>query len=609
MDNYHYAIIGNSTSAALISKDGSIDWLCLPFFDSPSLFARLLDQDKGGHFKITGVDTVRVSSGYISNTPIFKTVIETADGVLEIRDYMPRFVEGQDNYYCPPEIHRDILVVSGRPRVRIELVPRPNYALGEADLRCAGDYIKIISRVGEYNSFYLYSNIDHQRIIDGQPCELPEKAYILLSYNEKMAPVNGDKIYLEYEKTKTYWLDWVSKIKFPPRHKEMVLRSMVTLKLLMFQRTGAVIAAPTTSLPEIIGKDRNWDYRFCWVRDASMIIDLYLRVGDARSATRFINFILNRMLLKHDNIAVMYGINGEKELTEQTLDHLAGYEGSRPVRIGNAAYFQKQNDVYGEMIEMIYAYFVVNKRAGIAFDEEIWTVVRSLVRDVQSIWQEPDSGIWERRQDLEHYVHSKMMSWVAVDRAIKIARFIGRPEYVERWAPLAEQIRQDILTKGWNEELQSFTMSYGSKMLDASNLLMLHYGFLDRRDPRMVSTVQKTYEHLVRNQLTFRYLEEDEFGAPENAFIVCNFWMINALYLIGEVDRAREMFDHILGFANQFGLYAEDIEVATGRLTGNFPQGYSHLALVQTALLLETEYNWSDAVLSSAQQRDNGWAR
>jgi alpha,alpha-trehalase len=427
-----------------------------------------------------------------------------------------------------------------------------------------------------------------------EPISLKGTSYILFSYHEKLEDVNTDKVYIEYEKTKTYWLDWVYRTKAPRQHKDMVIRSAITLKLLTYQKTGAVIAAPTTSLPEIIGKNRNWDYRYCWIRDGSMIVDLYLRIGHLKSATGYMNFILNRMLLKRANIAIMYGINGEKVLEEKALSHLSGYENSRPVRIGNDAYLQRQNDLYGQLIEAIYTYFILNKRIKADLNEEIWTAVRTLAYVASQEWRNPDQGIWERRGEPKHYVHSKLMSWVAMDRAAKIAQRIGKGQYGQRWLGIADEIKEDILTHGWNDKLQSFTMYYGAEELDAANLLMFHYGFLEKNDHKMISTVKKSMDVLVRDNFAFRYLEEDEFGFPENSFIVCTFWMINALYLTGEKEKARAMFDNILSHANKFGLFSEDIEIKTGRLTGNFPQGYSHLAFIQTVLLLETDYNWND---------------
>jgi alpha,alpha-trehalase len=594
MKNYDYAIIGNCTTAALIGSDCSIDWLCLPYFDSSSVFARILDEGNGGYLKITGVDTIKTSQSYIPHTPILKTVFETKDGVFEVRDYMPRFINAGEDCYCPPEIHRDILLVSGNPKIIFQLKPMPNYAIAEPIFINDGNYIKIVSQKGPYNSFYLYSNLDLDKIIKAEPVQLKGTSYVLFSYHEKLDDVNTDKVYIEYEKTKTYWLDWVYRTKAPKQHKDMVIRSAITLKLLTYQKTGAVIAAPTTSLPEIIGKDRNWDYRFCWIRDGSMIVDLYLRIGHLNSATSYMNFILNRMMLKRANIAIMYGINGEKVLEEKALAHLSGYENSRPVRIGNDAYLQRQNDLYGQLIEAIYTYFILNKRIKADLDEEIWTAVRTLAYIASQEWKNPDQGIWERRGQPRHYVHSKLMSWVAMDRAAKIAQRIGKSQYAQRWLGIADEIKQDVLKNAWNEDIGSFTMYYGSKELDASNLLMFHYGFLNANDQKMISTVKKSMDVLVKDNFAFRYLEEDEFGLPENSFIVCTFWMINALYLIGEKQKARDMFDNIANHANRFGLFSEDIETKTGRLTGNFPQGYSHLAFIQTALLLETDYSWSD---------------
>jgi len=438
----------------------------------------------------------------------------------------------------------------------------------------------------------LYSDLDLDAIRCGRIIELKASSFFLLSYHEKLSRIDQEKIYLEYEKTKSYWMDWVYRTRVPDRYKEILIRSVITLKLLMFQRTGAVIAAPTTSLPEIIGGDRNWDYRYCWVRDASMIIDLYARMGHIHSAERYIQFILERMLVKHENIAVMYGINGERIINERILGHLSGFEGSRPVRIGNAAYRQKQNDVYGELIEAFYSYYIANPLQSKDLDEELWTVVRSLANQVIDTWRSPDCGIWERRGSEHHFVHSKVMSWVAMDRAAKISRHVGKDRHIAKYLAVADEIKHDILTHGWDQELNSFVMFYGSKDFDASNLLMLHYGFLEPSDPRIKGTVEAALKNLVRNGFVMRYTADDEFGSPKNAFIVCTFWMINALYLTGRREEARGMFEKMTGHINRLGLLSEDIDPKTGVLTGNFPQGYSHLALIQTAFLMETNYQW-----------------
>jgi GH15 family glucan-1,4-alpha-glucosidase len=597
-DNYHYGLIGNCTSAALVSKNASIDWLCLPFFDSPSVFARLLDRYRGGFFQIEGVDTTDISQHYIKDTAILKTIFETEHGSFETNDYMPRFVLGQKEYYCPSEIHRSLRVLSGSPRIRVKLYPMPNYALGGVTYGMHDDYVKMISTQGSYMSFYLYSNLDMTQVIRGEEISLPPYAYTVLSYHEKLENFTMETIYHQFEKTKAFWLDYVDQIRYTARYREDVIRSAITLKMLSYQRTGAIVAAPTTSLPEIIGGERNWDYRYCWIRDGGMTIDLYSRIGDAETSERFMQYILQRLPFKNDPIQIMYSIDGEKFLEEKIQSHLTGYEGSSPVRTGNGAYNQKQNDLYGQLIEAIYTFFLFNKtvkdRDKIQINEEIWTLVRSLVNHLMQVWQQPDSGIWEFRGIERHFTHSKLMSWVGMDRAAKIATFLGRHKYVQSWQQLADQIKNDILQNAWSDTAQAFTMFYGSDAFDASNLLMLHYNFLPPDDPRIISTVHQYYKRLVKNGFMFRYDIEDDFGEPANAFIVCTFWMINALYIIGERKKAQQMLDHILKYRNHLGLLSEDIEVCTGRLTGNFPQAYSHLALIQSAFTLETDYNWLD---------------
>jgi GH15 family glucan-1,4-alpha-glucosidase len=597
-DNYHYGLIGNCTSAALISKDASIEWLCLPFFDSPSVFARLLDRYRGGFFQIEGVDTADINQRYIKDTAVLKTIFETKDGSFEINDYMPRFVLGQKEYYCPSEVHRSLRLLSGSPRIRVKLYPMPNYGLGGVTYERHDDYVKMISTQGGYMSFYLYSNLDMTKLLQGEEIILPPYAYTVLSYHEKLENFTMEKIYHQFEKTKAFWLDYVDQIRYPDRYREDVIRSAITLKMLSYQRTGAIVAAPTTSLPEIIGGERNWDYRYCWIRDGGMTIDLYSRIGDAETSERFMQYILQRLPFKNDPIQIMYSIDGEKLLEEKIQDHLEGYEGSSPVRTGNGAYKQKQNDLYGQLIEAIYTFFLFNKtvkaREKIQINEEIWTLVRSLVNHLIRVWQQPDSGIWEFRGMEHHFTHSKLMSWVGMDRAAKIAAFLGRHTYVKNWRQLAGQIKNDILQNAWSNKAQAFTMFYGSEAFDASNLLMLHYNFLPPDDPRIISMVHAYYKRLVKNGFMFRYDVEDDFGEPENAFIVCTFWMINALYIIGEREKAQKMFDHILKYRNHLGLLSEDIEVYTGRLTGNFPQAYSHLAMIQSAFTLETQYNWLD---------------
>ena len=592
MNKYPYGLIGNGVIAALVSEKASIDWMCMPYFDSPSAFAKMLDSKKGGSFKIEGVDTVQIKQEYLRYTPILKTRVQTKEGVFDIYDYMPRFLKDSGDYYCPAEIQRSVRVVSGKPKIRVMLDIRPNYGASGCRVERHDDHTKFLSDGGDYYTYYLYTDANVEDILESREFAPAESAYFTLSYHEKIRPFNADRVYSEFERTKSYWLGWVDKTSVPAKHRDMIIRSMITLKLLMYQRTGAVIAAPTTSLPEILGKERNWDYRYCWIRDASMITELFGRLGHIESSSKYMSFILDRMLLKNDGISVMYGIHGEKVLTEKTLSHLEGYEGSKPVRLGNDAYLQRQNDLYGELLDAIYTHFEFHQKTGFHFDQELWTAVRSLVNWSKLSWEDPDNGIWEYRGGVQHHVFSKLMNWVAMDRAGRIARIIGKEEYADDCFKTAERIRQNIYEKGWNEEVSAFTMYYGSRQADAAVLLMPHYGFLPKDDPRIISTVEFCFNELVQNGFVMRYTADDDFGQPENAFLICTFWMINALYLVGRQNESREMFDRAVNTANHLGLMSEAIEPLTTRQTGNFPQGYSHMAFIQSALLLETDYQW-----------------
>lgn len=576
----------------MVSSDASVDWLCMPNFDSPSLCARLLDEQKGGYFKIEGINTLNIVQSYVKHTPILKTRVETTDGIFDIYDFMPRFVKDNQHYYCPSEIQRNIRVISGKPRVKIQVHLRPNYGSSDVETIQDQEYIKFISKSGEYHSFYLYTDLDFKNIIGQDEFELPASSYLVLSYHQKIRPFNADRNYVEFELTKSYWLAWVHRTTVPAAHREMVIRAMITLKLLMNHRTGAVIAAPTTSLPEIIGKERNWDYRYCWTRDASMIIELFSRLGHFNASAQYMDFILERILSKHENIAVMYSIYGEKILDEKILPHLSGYKNSKPVRVGNEAYRQVQNDVYGELLDAIYTYFTINHKAGFQFDQELWTVVRSLVNNASEVWKNPDNGIWEYRGEAQHHVFSKLMNWVAMDRAGRIAKIIGKEKYSNDCFQKAAEIKDNILQNGWNEEKNSFTMYYGSSQADAAVLLMLHYGFLEPDDQRMVKTVDYCYQELLKEGFIMRYTRDDDFGKPENAFILCSFWMVNALHLIGRKNEARILFDRTLTTANKLGLFSEGFDPVNLCQTGNFPQGYSHMAFIQSVLLLETDYSW-----------------
>jgi GH15 family glucan-1,4-alpha-glucosidase len=360
------------------------------------------------------------------------------------------------------------------------------------------------------------------------------------------------------------------------------------LKLLSYQQTGAILAAPTTSIPETIGEGRNWDYRFCWLRDASLTLETLVKLNHYTAARRYMSYIKGIIKSKDEHFQIMYGIRGERMLEEIELGHFKGYLNSRPVRIGNAAYLQVQNDIYGFLLDLILQYYLYF--AGTLNEtEDIWSITRSLVRTVSRVWKNPDHGIWEIRTEPKHYVFSKIQCWVAVDRGIRIARLLGKPEYCEDWEKQAGEIRDEILEKGWSRKKEAFVQTYGDDHLDASLLLMESYGFISAGDDRFVKTVLAIKKELFRDGLMYRYIRSDGIGLPASSFTICTFWLISSLYKIGRSEEARNIFENTLSYANHLGLFSEDIDFRSKRLLGNFPQGYSHVALIQSAILFSEE--------------------
>lgn len=589
MNTLNYGLIGNCTSAALVSQDGSIDWCCLPHFDSPSIFAAILDQRKGGKFGLRVSSDYKISQRYLPRTNILLTTFSRKRDKFEVIDFMPRYRRESGIYHCPPDIIRYVRHISGRPEIIFDYDPRPAYAQHEVRQEVRTDYIKHVTNKGAYESVYLYSDIDYQHLAHGNPVTIDRDCFLLISYNQKLTELNLDTILLEYEKTRVYWLDWSSNTRRFDRFNEEIIRSALVLKLLAFQKTGAILAAVTTSLPEEIGATRNWDYRYCWLRDASMNIAVLTKLGHFKVAKNFLDFILDIIPYKDEKIQIMYGINGQKKLTEKILDYLDGYEGSRPVRIGNAAFTQKQNDIFGVLLDVIYQYLIIFKRSVVENREDLWTVVRTLARHVENNWKRKDRGIWEYRGCKKHFVFSKLLCWVAMDRAMKIAELFSMPRYVEVWAKMREKISKDIHKRGWQSEANAFVQAYDETHLDAANLLMEHYGFIEAEDPKYKATVLQTQNELSREGLMYRYRNPDDFGEPKSSFTVCTFWMIKSLYKIGKKREAERLFKKILTYRNHVGLLSEDIEFDSKRLLGNFPQGYSHLALIDTAITLSGE--------------------
>lgn len=583
MNNLDYGIIGNCRSAALISKNGSIDWCCLPEFDSPSVFAKLLDDEIGGSFGFDVDDSYKIQQAYDPETAILITSFVSGEDSFELHDFMPRYHKDDGSYFAPPEVIRYIKLVSGKPKFKVIYNPKLEYAQGKTESFIKKDFIASLTHEVKFDTVFLYTSFDKESVVNGEEITLTDNGFFLLTYNEKIFLPTTKNVFLNLERTRIYWLDWSQKTPTYKKFNTQIKRSAVTLKLLSYDKTGAVLAAATTSLPETIGEVRNWDYRFCWIRDASMVIKVVSELGHKNVAKRYLQFIIDLIPDKDEKLQIMYGINREKKLTEVTLEHLSGYKGSKPVRVGNAAYEQVQHDIYGILMDVIYE-LIKQFSTDIQNGEELWGITKGIVWIVEKHWQEADKGIWEFRSEDKHFTFSKVLCWTAIDRAIKVAEMLNKQHKIEKWKPLEEQIRKDIMQKAWNEEKQAFTQSYGSEHMDASVLLMESYGFIDAKDPKYVSTVKAVEKDLCNDGLLYRYKNEDDFGEPSSSFTICTFWFINSLFKIGEEEKALKQFEQLLSYSNHLGLFSEDIDFKTKRLLGNFPQAYSHLALIECAI-------------------------
>ena len=592
----NYGIIGDMHSVALVGMDGSIDWLCFPHFDSPSVFAAILDDRKGGSFKISPIsDDVTRKQLYWPDTNVLITRFLSPDGVGEVTDYMP--VGAPENGHGYHQVIRRVKVVRGEVSFRMECFPAFDYAREEHETEISDEGVCFRSpRLG----LGLVTAVPLERRGDGVVAEftLQEEQTAVFVLREVEAGAGCGVSFSESEeeellgRTVEYWRRWLSKCAYAGRWREMVYRSALALKLLTYEPTGAIVAAPTTSLPEGIGGERNWDYRYTWIRDAAFTLYGFLRIGFTEEAEAFMRWLENRC--QHSNpdspLQLMYAIDGRSELTEETLDHLEGYRGSRPVRIGNDAYDQLQLDIYGELMDAVYLY---NKH-GSPVSYDLWTRLRVLIDWVCDNWQQKDEGIWETRGGRRHFVYSKLMCWVAVDRGLRLAAKRSFPADRERWLKVRDQIYEEIMDKGWSKERGSFVQSYGDDTLDASNLIMPLVFFLSPNDPRMLGTLDATNRSprdggLVTGGLAFRYDVEksaDGLKGQEGTFNLCSFWLVEALTRAGRVNEARLIFERMLGYANHLGLYAEEIG-PSGEALGNFPQAFTHLTLISAAFNLD----------------------
>ena len=596
----NYGIIGNMRSIALCGTNGSIDFLCYPCFDSPTVFAALLDDERGGRFQIhPELKNRRVRQLYLPDTNILITRFLAEKGVAEVIDFMPISSIGEQ----PNEIVRVVQVVRGEAKFTVMCQPRFDYARCGHTTQITDQCVIFVPKGDTCSTMALYSSTALRRDSQDATAEFILRAGERASFifGAVRAPDKQPEMELiegRFHETARFWKKWIGKSKYKGRWREMVNRSALMLKLLISREHGSLIAAPTFSLPEAIGGVRNWDYRYTWLRDASFTLYALIRLGFVDEAEAFINWLKGRLSddAERGPLQVMYGIDGSQKLDELTLDHLEGYEGSRPVRIGNAAYQQLQLDIYGEMMDSIY---LANKY-GDAISYEGWQEVQRILAWLGTNWRRADEGIWEVRGGAREFLHSRLMCWVAFDRALRLAQKRSLSGPFKEWVEARDAIRDDIFANFWDNELQSFVQSKGAKDVDAAALLMPLLRFISPVDPMWLSTMRAIENRLVEDTLVYRYeaarTNVDGLPGTEGSFTACSFWYIECLARAGELEKAQLLFEKMLGYANHLGLYSEELG-SDGRHLGNFPQAFTHLALISAATYLDRVLSGtSDAV-------------
>jgi GH15 family glucan-1,4-alpha-glucosidase len=573
-----HAAIGNGRVLALVSPRASIDWLCLPRFDSPSVFARLLDEERGGTFRVLhgGVELTGQLE-YVQNTNVARTVFTAGELVWEVIDFAPRIPEGL-GVHVPIELVRLVRPIRGEPRLAFDFDPRPDYARAPVEVRESSRGIEVISRHGPLS---LETNVPVPYVLGKREFALTRPAWFVFSWGgPRDVRRTTAGVLRELELTIAGWRAWARTCALPNFAPAEVLRSALCLKLHAYHDTGAIIAATTTSIPEALGTQRTWDYRYCWLRDAAFVVEALRRLSHLGEGEQLLRYL--RDVVESGPLQPLYGIGGERELPEETLPHLAGFAGNGHVRIGNAAAEQKQHDLMGEVILCLDT-MLGDPRVVHEQPQSYWPLIERMVEQALALAREPDTSIWEFRTLLRRYTFSLACCWVAAERGANLARRFGRTEHAERWQRAADELRAEFLERGYNQRLGFFTQGLDGENPDASLLLLPTLGILDARDPRFVSTVRAYEERLVDGGLMMRYRNEDDFGETTSTFTICSFWWAEALALTGDLDRAQEVFRRVIAHANPVGLFSEDVEARTGRLLGNFPQAYTHVGLIHAA--------------------------
>src|SRR3954468_21804188 len=574
-----YALIGDMHTAALVGRNGSVDWLCLPRFDSASCFAALLGDERHGRWLLAPAGEVRSTTrGYRPGTLILETEFETDEGAVRVIDFMPRRGKGA------PRFMRIVEGVRGRVPMRMELTLRPDYGSIRPWHEAASDGVLATAGPDAFRlSTPLELEIDDASVTAGFDAIEGARERLTLTWHLSYAdapPVEDADSALA--RTDAWWCEWSGRCTYEGPYRDAVLTSLIALKAMTSETTGALVAAPTTSLPEELGGVRNWDYRYCWLRDSVLALEALLEEGYTDEALAFRDFMLRVGTGNPADIQIMYGIAGERRLTEFELDELPGYEGSKPVRIGNAASEQFQLDVYGEVAGVMY---LGAEKLG-RIEESLWPRWRAITEHVETIWRNPDDGIWEARGPQRHYTYSKVMAWVVFDRAVRMAERFGLDAPLDRWKQVRDEIHAEVCEQGYDSERRTFTQYYGSKELDASVLNIPLVGFLPGSDDRVTGTIDAVSQELGRDGFVSRYSTaetDDGLAGDEGQFLACSFWLASALARNGRVDEARALFERLIGLSNDLGLLAEEYDVAHRRQVGNFPQAFSHLTLILAA--------------------------
>jgi len=574
-----YGLIGDCETAALVGRDGSIDWLCWPAFDSDACFASLLGTHRHGRWLIEPAEEVTGSSRrYWDNTLILETRFETANGVVALIDFMPPRGNASD-------VVRLVRGVAGKVKLQMQLVIRFGFGADIPWVRRTdnGALLAISGQDMAVLRTQVETRGEDLTTVAGFEVSEGETIPFVLTYGPSHLPlpkpINPAQA---LQDTEAFWTDWCSRCTYQGEHRDLVMRSLITLKALTYEPTGGIVAAPTASLPEKLGGQRNWDYRFCWLRDATFTLLALMNSGYTEEATAWYNWLLRAAAGSPADMQIMYGIMGQRRLLEWEAGWLPGYEGAQPVRVGNAAHAQLQLDVYGELIDA----FHQSRTAALELDRESWALGCAVIEHLADVWDQPDHGVWERRGEPRHYVSSKVMTWVAFDRGIKSAEKFGFDAPLDRWRMLRDEICRDVCARGFDPVQNAFVESYGSQLLDASILLLPAVGFLPASDPRVRGTIEGIEKYMMRDGFVLRHDPRevtDEQQPIEGAFLACSLWLADAHVLTGDLAKAQALFDRVVAVANDLGLLAEEFDSGAGRQTGNFPQALTHIALINTA--------------------------